>query len=585
MGPAGAYRRAAVEDLDERSWTVRAAFSTANRNYDVVRTMCRRARRTRRGGMRIAEVGWENYRRLPDATLRVRDHLILVGPNDSGKSSVLRAIHLCLGMPGPQLAASIDTRDLTDLDKALVLRVVLDGIVDDDRAAFPDEISTVNGETLTVEVVATLEGADAEQTQVRRRFPQCGHGRAPTRLQMQRFQWAYVPATRSLYRELGPAASGVVRTLLSTIDLEDERAAFDAAADSFRGALARSEALAMFRRDLAEALTGALPRQVTPEDLQFVSDADLLEDPLANVSVTVSDGDTRAPLAQQSDGIRALSVLTLLGMSHKGAQIVGIDEPEIHLHHSAQRSIAARLRAGPGQRVLVTHSPSIIREMNPLDIVTMGADRIARQLPPAANIAELDATTRHWSPHLIEPLTARAVLLVEGASDRILCDRVAQLVGIDLNRRGVSIFEMDGGGLFERAYELFGPPGFELPIFGLLDEDARSIWAEVLGIEPENLGQGDNYAVCNPDLEGAYVERLGVTRILELLFASPNFTENGVRNSCGVDLRDIRPAILTEYCGHKKRKVHAALAVATGMTQQEAEVLTPMVTIVRAASA
>jgi AAA ATPase-like protein len=60
---------------------------------------------SRKTPMRIREVSWSNYRRLPDGHIVVRDHLILVGPNDSGKSSVLRALHLCLGMPQPQLAA------------------------------------------------------------------------------------------------------------------------------------------------------------------------------------------------------------------------------------------------------------------------------------------------------------------------------------------------------------------------------------------------------------------------------------------------------------------------------------------------
>ena len=50
--------------------------------------------------MRLREVCWENYRRLPDGRIEVRNHLVLVGPNDSGKSSILRAIHICLGVPG-----------------------------------------------------------------------------------------------------------------------------------------------------------------------------------------------------------------------------------------------------------------------------------------------------------------------------------------------------------------------------------------------------------------------------------------------------------------------------------------------------
>jgi putative ATP-dependent endonuclease of OLD family len=492
----------------------------------------------------------------------------------------LRAVHLCLGLPGAQLASSIEPRDFTDPDKPLLLRVVLQDFDDDDRAAFPDEISTCGGESLTLEVEAVL-GSDEEQLTVQRRFLEAGHERSPNKFQLARFRWAYVPAARSLYRELGPASGGVVRALLSTVELGDDQAAFDEAAEAFRRAIASSEALTSFRQDLANSLSEALPRSVTIDELGLTSQADLLEDPLTGVTLTVDDGGHPAPLAEQSDGIRALAVLTLLGMSHEGSHIVGIDEPETHLHHTAQRSISARLRLNVGQRIIVTHSPSIVREMDPLDIVVMGADRVARQLPLYAPLAEIEEVTRHWAPNIIEPLTARSVLLVEGPSDRILVDRVAHLVGIDLNRSGVSIFEMGGSGLFDRAYQIFGPPGFDVRLFGLLDEDARQEWAEALGVDPGDIESGGDYAVCQPDLEGLYVAALGGARVQELLLASPTISETSLLNACGgLTLDAISEPILGDYCRHKKRKIRAALAVAAGLTETEARALAPVLHLV-----
>lgn len=321
--------------------------------------------------MRIREVSWRNYRRIPDGQIEIRKHLVLVGPNDSGKSSILRAINVCLGVPGPQLNSVIEPRDFTDPDLPIVLRVVLADFDDEDRAAFPDEMSTVDGETLTVDVEATMEGDD-EQKQVRRRFPYSGHQRSASRVQMDRFGWAYVSAVRSLYRELGSGSTSVVRTLLSAVDLQADKAAFEHAADLYRAALDNAVALSDFRNELADALDDALPRAVTADDLALTSEADLAGDPLSGVTITISDEDHRAPLAEQSDGVRAMSLLTLLGMTHKGAQIVGIDEPELHLHHSAQRAIAARLRAATGQMVIVTHAPAVVQEMDPFDIVTFG---------------------------------------------------------------------------------------------------------------------------------------------------------------------------------------------------------------------
>ena len=532
--------------------------------------------------MKLRQITWKNYRRIPDDQINVRHHLVLVGPNDSGKSSVLRIVDLCLGVSGARLAALVTERDFTDPSASLVLQVVLDGVEDADRAAFPDEISTTDGETLTVAIEAVIEGEDAEQKQVRRWFPDAGHGRSPTRVQLYQFGWAYVPPTRSLFRELGSGSTGAIRTLLSSVDLTDDQTTFEEAADVFQSALLGSTALTTFREELAGALSGALPRAISPDDLKLATESELLDDPLASVTVTVSDGDYSAPISEQSDGIRALSVLSLLGLSHRTASIVGIDEPELHLHYTAQRVIAAKLRERSGQRVLVTHSPAIVREMDPLDIVTMREDRRPRQLQTGADIAELEAFTRHWSHNLIEPLTARKVMLVEGPSDRILCERVGQLADVDLNRKGIAIFELGGSSLFARAYRLFGPDGFDLPVFGLLDMDARDEWTSVLGCRPDEISESGRFEVCDPDLEATYVDLLGVERTLELLLASPSISETAVRKACGIDLADMTVSVLADYCGHKKRKVRAALAVAAGLSKSEAAALGAVTRIVRA---
>ena len=156
---------------------------------------------------------------------------------------------------------------------------------------------------------------------------------------MKAIGFQFAPAARSLIRELGGGAGGAVRSLLSGLDLAADSAALEAAADQYRAAIDGSAALGEFRGELATALSSALPVRVAKEDVRVVSEAEALEDPLSGVTVTVRDGDHHEPLAKQSDGIRALSVLTLLGMSHKAAKIVAVNEPETHLHPIAQRPI------------------------------------------------------------------------------------------------------------------------------------------------------------------------------------------------------------------------------------------------------
>lgn len=78
--------------------------------------------------MKIRDITWSNYRRLPDGHLQVRDHLVLVGPNDTGKSSIVRALNICLGMAHGQATAAVSSRDFTDQALPLTFTVTL-GIV------------------------------------------------------------------------------------------------------------------------------------------------------------------------------------------------------------------------------------------------------------------------------------------------------------------------------------------------------------------------------------------------------------------------------------------------------------------------
>jgi putative ATP-dependent endonuclease of the OLD family len=57
--------------------------------------------------MRLRSVQVENHGRLRDAVVEVRGHLVLVGPNDVGKSSLIRCLDLLLGASVAQLYARI----------------------------------------------------------------------------------------------------------------------------------------------------------------------------------------------------------------------------------------------------------------------------------------------------------------------------------------------------------------------------------------------------------------------------------------------------------------------------------------------
>jgi putative ATP-dependent endonuclease of OLD family len=504
--------------------------------------------------------------------------MVLVGPNASGKSSILRAVTLCLGN-GTELG-SIAVRDFTDPSQPLTLEVVLDGLDNDDRAAFPDEVDVSTVVTLSLRVMATVDASDPDSTLVvERRFPSAGHTRRPSSAQLERFGYAFVPAARSLGRELA-GAQGVARRLLTGLDMTADGPALATAQNAIRDALAASATIGGFRTQLASRLTEALPREVTPDEVQLIMATDLLDSPLAGTTLTLLDAGTAAPLQEQSDGIQALAVLALTGMQTAHSLIVAIDEPETYLHPTAQRTLVRAMVGGAAQRLIATHSSSVASAVEPHHIVSLTAAGEARQLPAGSSIGEPLRLLRDWRNALIEPLTARLVVLVEGSSDRILVEGVANLLGHRLDTWDVAVFQLDGSGAFRDAWDVFGSPGLDIPTRGICDADAQQRWAATIDIPPGDLA-GRGFLVLDPDLEAYYVGALGKSRVLELIDAAGLL--NDIQLLAGSGKPDV--SLLTDEevaAACRRHKVAVAASLAIWMSAADASTLLDLQSFIQA---
>lgn len=474
--------------------------------------------------MRLAAIAFENFRTLPDLLLDVRGDLVLVGPNDSRKTSVLVGLNYLLGMPAQQLVAALTPDDLGDSSRTLVVEATLTDFSDDERAAFADEISTVDGEKLRMRLEASLNASDPSVCDVQRYFPDGPTPRSPTRHQLDAIGWEYVSATRSLFRELGSARSGVVGTLMERIDLGSDLDDVRSQLEALEELVDQAGSVADFRTQLAGALTDVLPSEVSSDAIKIMMPGRLSDNPLADAQVGLITSGTTRPMTEQSDGVRALATIAAYGLVHFGANIVAIDEPEMHLHPSAQKLIAAILRSSTTQSLIATHSSHVVSEVDPLDIAVVHRDRPPVQASPSAKAATYEFAARWWEDSFVQPLTATSVVAVEGPSERLLVTAMARVQGLSLHRLGVHIFDLGGADKFVNAYAAFGPPGFGVSIFGLVDEDHRDSWAKVLSVAPADL-ETEGYRVCAPDLEGEIVNELGAERVIELLVAGGVSTE------------------------------------------------------------
>ncbi|MFF1572498.1 ATP-dependent endonuclease [Leifsonia sp. NPDC058292] len=529
--------------------------------------------------MRLTRIGLENYRRLEDAEIEVRDHLVLVGANDVGKSSLLRALDLVLGASTAQLYSSLGADDFRDPNADLRLRVQLVDFNADEKALFADEIfvnPSTSESSLTIQLTATIDAS--ESLTVSRIGPHAGTGRQLSRDQLAGLGWKFLSA-RAQTRDLREDRRSALDDMLRAIDLGGEKASFDAIATSFQGALDNSKVLADLRVQLAGQLSKALPEELKEKDLSFVSGASADDDLLSDVRLRVTKGGIEHELSQQSDGTRALYAIALYDLMSEGANVVCIDEPEIHLHPTSQRSLARLLRASTNQKVLATHSSDIVGAFDADSIVVVRPG--GRIVQPGRGFLAADERTfvKWWVRDKLEPLTAMHVVTVEGLSDRIVLERIADLTDRNLDRLGVSVIETDGASEVRPIAKLFGPSGFDLPVSRLIDDDQAKIdLADALGIAVDDLGAHSVF-ISQQDLEDEYVRALGGENVYAALRDGGHFSRNELANCAARGPGGTHTdEDVAEFCRVNKRKIRAALSVlpllsetnATGITSVNA---------------
>ncbi|MBQ9055541.1 AAA family ATPase [Rhodococcus sp. (in: high G+C Gram-positive bacteria)] len=522
--------------------------------------------------MHIQQLAVSNHSRLADFDIALRAHLVVVGPNDVGKSSLLRCLDLLLGCSTTQLYQRLSVDDFQVRDQPLIVRATLTGLSSDDKALFPDEptVDPATGETtLVLQLSVTID--DTETLSIQRTAPTAGTGRQLTRTQLAGIGWTLLSATATS-RDLRDDRRSTVDDILQSVDLGAEQAGFDALTQQLITLLGSSKVLGDLRSNLATQLSKALPHTVGRDDLSLTPGASIDNDVLSDVRLLVQRNGQPRSLVEQSDGTRALYAIALYDLVSSAANMVAIDEPEIHLHPTSQRSLAKLLQSSGNQKILATHSADIVGAFPPDCIVSIRAGGTIVQPDEGFLSDDERMMVRWWVRDKLEPLTARAVIAVEGISDRIILERVCELTGRDLDRLGVSVIETDGCGDMGPVAKLFGTTGFDIPISLLIDDDAKSKTASALGVPETDLEQHAVW-ISDPDLEAEYLSALGADAVWNAISASHLFNDNERANCTATGPGQTRTeADVATFCRKRKHgtKVKAAMVVAPLLDEQTA---------------
>lgn len=415
--------------------------------------------------MKIYSIAIENFRGIRSAKLVLPDHAVLIGDNNTGKSSVLEAIDLVLGPDRLNRRPPVDEHDFyqgkylavaaegapegaapADAPK-ITVEVTITGLSAEQQARFGDYVEwlkTSTGEFYAAPDPAGVDAADISaalrvtfigaydldeddfdgSTYFTRSFTESDTPTPFSKKDKQHCGFLFLRSLRTGSRALSLEHGSLLDIILRLKEIRPQMwedtistlAKFDVASDPELGISGVLESINKSLKKYVPREWGAKPHlkvsSLTREHLRKVVTA----------FIATGNGDHAAPYFRQGTGTINLLVLAMLSQIAEDKQnvIFAMEEAETAIPPYAQKRIVHELRKLSAQAIFTSHSPYVLEEFS-LDetvILSRSDDGMLTQ----AKIA-LPESVKHKSyrqefrTRFCEGLLSRRVLIAEGATE------------------------------------------------------------------------------------------------------------------------------------------------------------------------
>ena len=464
--------------------------------------------------MRIRSLELASFRSVAEGKVIFPGHTVIIGGNSVGKSTMCEALDLLLGPDRLSRSSPVDEHDFFErryLDEDRVptpieLEVVLTDLTDEVLTRFRthreywntatnellDETATpedVDGDDVVPALRIRFEGVyDVEEDEFRAETyfasPPADDGTRRTRVSRaakRQFGFIYLRALRTGSRALSLERGSLLDVILKLKD--DNRSAM------WEQTLASMEALDPAIDDipqLKEILTDIDTRVrrfvgLSTEDRAFRLYPSALTRESLRRSITLFGSSERSntpvPYWRLGSGVVNSMVFSLLTFiaELKPNVIFAMEEPEIAIPPHTQRRIVQFLRTRMDQSILTTHSPFVLEQYDPADVVPLerGSDGVVagRRI----EVAGIKAKTYKGNLRrvLAEAMLGNGVLCVEGVSDgeaiytasAVLEEGSQEGAYTPLDLSGVTVVQCEGGGGLLRYGRFFSEIGLRTYAF------------------------------------------------------------------------------------------------------------------------
>ena len=464
--------------------------------------------------MRIRRLNLSNFRSVANGEVLFPGHTVIIGGNSVGKSTLCEALDLLLGPDRLSRSSPIDEHDFIerrylDDDGAPILielEVVLTDLTEDVLTKFRIHLEYWDTETDDLldamdapeyvdddDVVAALrikfEGAyDIEEDEFMAETyfaspPVDDEARRVrvTRAAKRQFGFIYLRALRTGSRALSLERGSLLDIILKLKD-DDRSAMWEQTLSSMEGLDPAIDAIPQLREILDE-IDGRVRRFVglSDDDRTFRLYPSALTRESLRRSITLFGSSERSntpvPYWRLGSGVINSMVFSLLTFiaELKSNVIFAMEEPEIAIPPHTQRRIVQFLQRKMNQSILTTHSPFVLEQYAPGNIVLLERGNDGVISGRRIEVTGIKAKTYRGNLRRVfaEAMLGNGVLCVEGVSDgeviytasAVLEENSQEGTYTPLDLSGVTVVQCEGGGGLQRYGQFFSRLGLKTYAF------------------------------------------------------------------------------------------------------------------------
>jgi putative ATP-dependent endonuclease of OLD family len=449
----------------------------------------------------LQKISIKGFKSLKDVTLRFDSFSIIIGKNDIGKSSALRAINIFLNDSKPSIDEVSNGMNSVEITATFLLynEELIDKKLMELVGSYLENNNDKN-KKLTIKKVFAVDEKDNEENSKKIKnveiFINEEKLKQATWKSILKYlpQYIYIESIRDISKETKMTSTSILGKLLLPLITKQNKVKKQI--QELHSAIGTH--IGTITKDIESFL-----QEQSPNVQQLIPKSNLSIDKAVDVELIVDDGYSKTSIEKKGSGLQSSLIVSLFrayAKYHIERNIIfGIEEPDSFLHVSAQRQIFHAMQSltkSDGQVIITTHSPIFINRGDLKGITLLKRDEhnevVAKRIKKEKHILQIQEDLGIRNSDLFQ---WDAILMVEGGTDATVINIWAQKLGINLDSLGIKIIVMEGkskASVFANAKILVD---LGIPYSILLDSDEQTPEENINDLIKKNNLNKENFII------------------------------------------------------------------------------------------